>query len=435
MPCSTWGCDVHTRRTTPTALVAFLLTLVVPTAGVASWEWTPGLRVGGGDESDLVIDPGVTREVVEGGGFVEISPSLRVTTWPSTRQRLDLGTALSWQRYLQDGGRRLYGQSAWADFRTALADRWLLRTSLSLDAYDDSERITVRRFGAGGEIGLSFVHGRGAVELWTGGRGRSYPELEIALEDGTTEDYAEGGVSGGIDLGLRLTPELRVEARGGIQITDARDEDFDSEALFASVGAALEPVPNWRLTAFGSLQLRDFSERTELGDSDSYRQAGMGVAWNGLGAVTLELRAALAEYEWPNGTTETSHRISLAVSRDWSFGGRDRLLPDWPDEGDADGLFRLDDPGDTVELRFRAPEAQSVAVAGDFNGWDPTAHPMHRDADGWWTVELDVDPGRYEYSYVVDGEWVTPPEAAITVDDGFGGRNGVLEVVAGENGS
>jgi hypothetical protein len=127
--------------------------------------------------------------------------------------------------------------------------------------------------------------------------------------------------------------------------------------------------------------------------------------------------------------------VSLAVSRDWSFGGRDRLLPDWPDEGDADGLFRLDDPGDTVELRFRAPEAQAVAVAGDFNGWDPTAHPMHRDADGWWTVELDLDPGRYEYSYVVDGEWVTPPEAAITVDDGFGGRNGVLEVVAGENGS
>lgn len=81
-----------------------------------------------------------------------------------------------------------------------------------------------------------------------------------------------------------------------------------------------------------------------------------------------------------------------------------------------------------AELRLDAPEARTVQVAGDFNGWRPEATPLQRGAGGAWTVRVPVVPGRrYQYQFVVDGRWVADP-AAPAQDDGFGGRNAVLDL-------
>lgn len=79
----------------------------------------------------------------------------------------------------------------------------------------------------------------------------------------------------------------------------------------------------------------------------------------------------------------------------------------------------------TVVLRLVAPAAAEVAVAGSFNGWAPAQ--MVRQG-GAWTVAVPLGPGIYEYVYLVDGEAVVPPEAALTRPDGWGGTNGVIEV-------
>jgi hypothetical protein len=82
-----------------------------------------------------------------------------------------------------------------------------------------------------------------------------------------------------------------------------------------------------------------------------------------------------------------------------------------------------------ARLAYRAPLAREVAVAGDFNGWRPATARMRRGQGGVWTVELPLAPGRrYEYMFVVDGHWVTDPTAPASVDDGFGGRNAVLDL-------
>lgn len=82
-----------------------------------------------------------------------------------------------------------------------------------------------------------------------------------------------------------------------------------------------------------------------------------------------------------------------------------------------------------VEFHLRAPEATSVAVAGDFSGWE-AAHPLEDpDGDGVWTGRVPLKPGVHRYMFVVDGgRWVTDPEAHRWVDDGFGSRNAVLAV-------
>jgi hypothetical protein len=57
-----------------------------------------------------------------------------------------------------------------------------------------------------------------------------------------------------------------------------------------------------------------------------------------------------------------------------------------------------------VHFKIVAPEAVSVFVVGDFNDWDPRATPLVRsDPSGAWTVAVALEPGLYQYSYVVDG--------------------------------
>ena len=80
-----------------------------------------------------------------------------------------------------------------------------------------------------------------------------------------------------------------------------------------------------------------------------------------------------------------------------------------------------------VRLIIVKPGARTVQVAGDFNGWTPA--PLTEVSDGAWAVTLPIEPGRYEYMYVVDGQqWIADPFAAEQNEDGFGSRNAVLDV-------
>lgn len=81
-------------------------------------------------------------------------------------------------------------------------------------------------------------------------------------------------------------------------------------------------------------------------------------------------------------------------------------------------------------LELTHPSAQSVAVAGSFNEWHPTATPMVALGKGRWRKELTLPPGRYEYRLVVDGQWVDDSTAKETVPNPFGGLNAVVTVEA-----
>ncbi len=81
-----------------------------------------------------------------------------------------------------------------------------------------------------------------------------------------------------------------------------------------------------------------------------------------------------------------------------------------------------------VRVGFQHPTAREVCLAGNFNDWHPAASPMVAMPEGRWLKELALPPGRYEYRFVVDGVWTDDPAAAELVDNGFGGRNAVLNV-------
>lgn len=81
-----------------------------------------------------------------------------------------------------------------------------------------------------------------------------------------------------------------------------------------------------------------------------------------------------------------------------------------------------------ISLQLVRPGAKRVCVAGSFNEWKPEATPLTPRGNGCWAGDLAVKPGRHEYLFVVDGQWLPDPNAKESVSNPFGGQNSVLLV-------
>ena len=79
-------------------------------------------------------------------------------------------------------------------------------------------------------------------------------------------------------------------------------------------------------------------------------------------------------------------------------------------------------------FKFKAAHATSVALAGTFNGWDDRQTVMAKGQDDLWMVTIPLAPGRYEYRFVVDDQWVSDPNATESVANPHGGDNSVIVV-------
>jgi hypothetical protein len=88
---------------------------------------------------------------------------------------------------------------------------------------------------------------------------------------------------------------------------------------------------------------------------------------------------------------------------------------------DADGY---------VIIRYYNKDAKQPYIAGSFNNWKADDTPLYFIEDGWWEAVLELQPGVYEYKFVVDGNWIPDPNAFAYTDDGFGGLNAVIEVAS-----
>jgi 1,4-alpha-glucan branching enzyme len=84
----------------------------------------------------------------------------------------------------------------------------------------------------------------------------------------------------------------------------------------------------------------------------------------------------------------------------------------------------------TVVFTLNIPGASKVELIGSFNKWRSGDFLMRWDESRKaWSVSLDLQKGRYEYAFLVDGEKVVPdPKALINRDDGFGNKNSILIV-------
>ena len=89
--------------------------------------------------------------------------------------------------------------------------------------------------------------------------------------------------------------------------------------------------------------------------------------------------------------------------------------------------------GRSCRVTFELPaevNANTVALCGEFNDWDPTQHPMKRRKDGSFSLTISLKPGdEYRFRYLVDGErWENDWEADKYLPNEFGTEDSVVVV-------
>ena len=69
---------------------------------------------------------------------------------------------------------------------------------------------------------------------------------------------------------------------------------------------------------------------------------------------------------------------------------------------------------------------KKAALAGNFSDWKPLA--MRKQADGSYSVSVDLAIGRYEYKFILDGQWVHDTDVPGVVANRFGSLNSIAVV-------
>ncbi len=81
-----------------------------------------------------------------------------------------------------------------------------------------------------------------------------------------------------------------------------------------------------------------------------------------------------------------------------------------------------------TEFKLYAPGAKKVVISGSFNKWNTEKLLAKKDSKGSWSAKAALKPGRYEYKFIVDGNWVNDPRCTACVANAFGSHNCVVEV-------
>jgi hypothetical protein len=82
--------------------------------------------------------------------------------------------------------------------------------------------------------------------------------------------------------------------------------------------------------------------------------------------------------------------------------------------------------GDSLVVRFRFRGVQSVAIAGDWDGWQ--THPLRPIGADLWQGTFVLARGLHHFNLLVDGRTWVVPAGVTTAPDGLGGLVAVMFV-------
>ena len=88
-----------------------------------------------------------------------------------------------------------------------------------------------------------------------------------------------------------------------------------------------------------------------------------------------------------------------------------------------------------VTFSFEKADANEVFLIGDFNKWNLKTHPMKSDGNGRWVGDVIIPIGKYEYKFLIDGQWKEDPLNEQLCPNYFGTYNNIINVTAKNKGS
>ena len=89
--------------------------------------------------------------------------------------------------------------------------------------------------------------------------------------------------------------------------------------------------------------------------------------------------------------------------------------------------------GNSCRVTFKLPadvSAESAALVGDFNNWNPEANPMKKLKDGTFSTTVSLPAGEsYRVRYLLDGErWENDGEADTYAANQYGREDLVVKL-------
>ena len=103
-------------------------------------------------------------------------------------------------------------------------------------------------------------------------------------------------------------------------------------------------------------------------------------------------------------------------------------LDSWGSDNVTARRLMLPQPSRHGNTTFRLrgyPNARIVALAGSFNNWNQSQLLFAREGDEW-VCRVNLPPGKHQYKFIIDGNWITDPGNRKIVADGRGNMNSLL---------
>ena len=89
----------------------------------------------------------------------------------------------------------------------------------------------------------------------------------------------------------------------------------------------------------------------------------------------------------------------------------------------------IEKDGKLTIFKINAPQAKKVDLGGDFNNWNYKNTSLMKDHEtDIWKKEIFIKPGRYEYKFIIDGNWLIDPNNIKKTWNTFGSENSVIEI-------
>lgn len=128
------------------------------------------------------------------------------------------------------------------------------------------------------------------------------------------------------------------------------------------------------------------------------------------------------------GLENLSNAADKIVFADKNF-KRNGELPSDHNDGFGYNRFRNKKPfrvnGAAVTFYLKNNQsARSVFLAGSFNNWSPNGTAMKK-TDSGWIADVSLTPGKYEYKFIVDGNWIVDNDNQRRENDGRANINSI----------
>ncbi len=259
----------------------------------------------------------------------------------------------------------------------------------------------------------------------------------LGFRSDASGNHLEGGPWSGVASGGLLFATswrqwiLGIEATGGV----VRRIDESTDPVIAGAVRLTRTLPDWTVGAEIAATYADSQRFADATLNAGYRRgpfsagalAGVRVGdlggapwiqgrieWQFVQPAALEL--TIGTYpEDVTGFTE-----GLFVSAGIRVGRLAR-----PPPAAASRITRVERlPTGAVRVSFVVPQASTVDIAGEWNQWRP--EPLSPVGSRRWETVLQLGPGAYRFSLIVDGDrWLVPADVP-TLPDDFGGSVGLL---------